>query len=113
MSYVWFGDFRAMYIELGQLTPAKRNHPQGELTVYAGYHWKGAIEKPHGAEILGEEILGIEVLEGANLVVQFSNGIRLETDVEGGEPEWCISVRDCTHLSVKEGRLHMDAASVR
>jgi len=46
VSYVWFGDFRSMYIELGQLTPPKRNHPQGELTIYAGFNWKGAIEKP-------------------------------------------------------------------
>jgi len=69
--------------------------------------------QPHGAEILGEEILGIEVLEGAQLVVEFSNGISLETDVEGGEPDWCISIRDRAHLSVEEGRLHMDAASIR
>jgi hypothetical protein len=110
VSHVWFGDFRAMYIELGKLIPPKRNNPQGEVTVYAGFHWQGDIEKPYGTEILGAEILNIELQENSELLVGFSNGIRLLTGVEGEEPEWTMTVQDRAHLSAVKGRLHVEPA---
>ena len=110
VSHVWFGDYRAMYIELGKLAPPKRNNPEGEVTVYAGFQWQGDIEKPHGREILGVEILSIEIQSNSELLVGFSNGIRLLTGVEGEEPEWSVTVQDHAYLSAAEGRLHVEPA---
>ncbi|WP_431095742.1 hypothetical protein [Polaromonas aquatica] len=110
VSHVWFGDYRAMYIELGKLTPPKRNNPQGEVTFYAGFHWQGDIKKPQGTEILGAEIINIEVQSNSELLVGFSNGIRLLTDVERGEPEWYVTVQDRAHLSAVKGRLRVEPA---
>ncbi|MGI9217166.1 MAG: hypothetical protein ACR2JA_09245 [Hydrogenophaga sp.] len=110
VSHVWFGDYRAMYIELGKLTPPKRNNPQGEVTVYAGFHWQGDIKKPHGTGILGTKILNVEVQSNSELLVGFSNGICLLTGVEGEEPEWSVTVQDRAHLSAVKGRLHVEPA---
>jgi hypothetical protein len=110
VSLVWFGDYKAMYIELGKLAPSKHKHPQGEVTVYAGFHWQGEIEKPHGTAILGAKILNVEVQPDSELLVAFSNGIRLSTGVKGEEAEWSVTVQNCAHLSADKGRLHVDPA---
>jgi hypothetical protein len=115
VSRVWFGDYKSMYVELGELTPPKRNNPQGEVTIYAGFRWQATgsaldIQKPHGAEILGTEIVNIEVQPKSELLVEFSNGVRLATGVESEEPQWCVSIQNRAHLSIEKSRLQVELA---
>jgi hypothetical protein len=54
VSHAWFGDYSALYLELGVLTPSGRirsdgspTNPQGEFTVYAGCDLADRTAKIH------------------------------------------------------------------
>ena len=131
VSTTWFGDYSALYLELGKLTPKWRKdgsagHPLGEITLYAGFGWR--VEGPRsirgGSKSSRTQwVLLAKKLEGATiqqaeatgripeLAVGFSNGLWLVTfDSYGGQPEWSISFNRSKqgHLGVENGHLVHD-----
>lgn len=128
-SHVWFGDYSALYLELGKLTPG-RPRPNGSLgnsigdvTVYAGFGWtiernmepivtsqtrpiqyKALIERLRGASITS---IGLRS-NGKELEIVFSTSDRLITErSDSSDPEWSVTFNapPMGHLSVAKGVL--------
>jgi hypothetical protein len=133
VSHIWFGDYSALYFELGELTPSKlirrdgsSGNPRGEVTVYAGFDWR--IERPRSvygsrdctrrrqrsmtAKLLGAVVTSASVYGRIpELQLGFSSGMWLSTfGLSKGDPDWRISFRrpSILHLSTKNGRLSFD-----
>jgi len=132
VSIIWFGDYSALYLELGELTPQSRKdgsagHPLGEVTLYAGFDWRvegprsirgGSKSRRSRRGVLAKRLEGSTILKAEvtgripELAVHFSNGWWLVTfDAYGGQPEWTIHFNkpDLGHLGVKNGRLTANA----
>ena len=133
VSHVWFGDYSALYLELGELRPSKLTRPDGslgnpvgEFTVYAGFDWR--IERPKSvygsrdcarrrqrsitAKLLGTIVTTASVYGRLpELQIGFSSGMWLTTFGLGrGDPDWSVSFgRTSTlHLCTMYGRLSVD-----
>jgi hypothetical protein len=133
VSHIWFGDYSALYFELGELTPSKlirrdgsSGNPRGEFTVYAGFDWR--IERPRSvygsrdctrrrqrsitAKLLGTMVTSAGVFGRLpELQIGFSSGMWLTTFGLGrGDPDWSVSFRrpSVIHLSTTQGRLSFD-----
>jgi hypothetical protein len=131
VSHVWFGDYSALYLELGELKPGKQRkdgtagNPFGQITVYAGYSWRleragvvysgkaNTTDDRHkvATAVKNSTITTASTVGGTlDLQVEFSNGFWLVTfDETEGDPEWSVSFNTGReHLCVSEGRLHVD-----
>ena len=133
VSHVWFGDYSALYLELGELTPSKLirrdgspGNPLGEFTVYAGFDWR--IERPRSvygsrnctrrrqrsitAKLLGTRVTSASVYGRLpELQIRFSSGMWLTTFGLGrGDPDWSVSFRhpSTLHLCTTNGKLSVD-----
>ena len=133
VSHVWFGDYSALYLELGELTPSKLirrdgslGNPRGEFSVYAGFDWR--IERPRSvygsrnctrrrqrsitAKLLGTNVTSASVFGRLpELQIGFSSGLWLTTFGLGrGDPDWSVSFRhpSILHLGTTKGRLSVD-----
>ena len=118
VSHVWFGDYSALYLELGQLTPGATRNPQGQFTIYAGFDWRlegggsnsgGFNSSSTANQLLGTAVTGAKLsVDSSELEVGFSNGVHLIT-VSLGEPDWHVSFRPSNlHLCIEGGRLVVD-----
>lgn len=132
VSHVWFGDYLALYLELGELRPRKRRKDgstgnlQGQITVYAGYNWRleraasihcgrastHLIRQKAAVGIRGSTVTAASTAGRIpELEIGFSNRLWLTTFVESkGQPEWSVSFNNSKpeHLCVARGRLHVD-----
>ena len=133
VSHIWFGDYSALYLELGELTPSKwarrdgsPANPDGEFTVYAGFDWR--IERPRSIygsrdcsrrrqRTISMELLGASVTSMTTygrlpeLQIGFSNGIWLATFGLGrGDPDWSVTFNhpSTLHLCTRRGRVAVD-----
>ena len=121
---MWFGDYSALYLELGQLTPRLRRdgtpgNPNGRFTIYAGFDWRiwspGSISGGSNSPSVASQLLGTTMTlatlseRALELEVGFSNGQRLVTVSQGG-PDWYVSFRSeaTVHLCVEDGILAVD-----
>ena len=137
VSHVWFGDYSALYIELGELSLGKvrRNgttgNPRGEITIYVGFDWR--IEKAKsivGGKNLSRKkrrsIIGglpqrtIEKIEIVGripeLQIQFSSSLWLITfNLSASQPDWSIgfNAMGLGHLCVNRGSLHVDRRNAK
>ncbi len=136
ISHVWFGDYSALYLELGELAPGhvrrdgSLGNPIGEVTVYVGFDWR--IERKKAAFITSQarpiqyDAL-IEQFKGAAIVsislsssskeleILFSNSNSLVTQTsDSPDPEWSVgfNVPSMGHLSVEKGILRHDRRSI-
>lgn len=119
VSHVWFGDYSALYLEIGDLTHGQTRNPTGRFTIYAGFDWRlgylGATSARPASALLAEHLIGTTVVsasigeDGHELEVGFSNGLRLMTFSQG-EPDWCVSFRSgaTMHLCIEHGSLKVD-----
>jgi hypothetical protein len=116
--HVWFGDYSALYLELGRLTQGATRNPEGQFTIYAGFDWRlegaGLISGGFNNSSAAKQLLGTVVTSAtlsqssSELEVGFSNELRLVT-VSLGEPDWHVSFRPSNlHLCVEGGRLAVD-----
>jgi hypothetical protein len=128
---VWFGDYSALYLELGPLTQRIRKdgtpgNPEGQFTIYAGHCWriekvqsilggsscssakrKSLINQLSGAAVASATITG----RIPELQLCFSNDIWLVTfSPSKGQPDWSVSFRGgaTVHLCVQGGELAVD-----
>jgi hypothetical protein len=135
VSYSWFGDYSALYLEIGDLKEqfkkdgTKRDHPIGAITLYTGFGWR--IEGPRsiigGSEsaksnqkqlankLIKSTITSIETIGRiSELSIGFSNGVYLSTfNASKGQPDWTISFNKLGigHLGIQRGFLHHDTRS--
>ena len=114
VSHVWFGNYSALYLELGALNPGGRTrhdgasgNPQGEFTVHAGFDWR--IERPRSifgsrdcscrrqrsviAKLIGTTVIPATISGRlSELQIGISNGMWIATfDLFRGDPGWCVS----------------------
>lgn len=131
ISHIWFGDYSALYLELGELTSKTRRDgmpakPCGEFTVYAGFDWRiERLRSVYGSrdcskrrqQTLTTKLLGASVISATTygrlpeLQIGFSNGIWLATFGLGrGDPDWSVSFNrhPVLHLCTRRGRLTVD-----
>ena len=133
VAHVWFGDYSALYLELGVLTASDRTrrdgsacNPNGEMCIYAGFDWR--IERPRSifgsrncsrkrqrsmcASLLGTTVTSASTFGRIpELQIGFSNNIWLSTfGLSRGNPEWSVSFHSPTtiHLCTNNGRLSID-----
>ena len=133
VSHIWFGDYSALYLELGRLTPSGRTrrdgsptNPGGDFTVYAGFDWR--IERPRSIfgsrdcskgrqRTITKKLLGASVTSATvygrlpELQIGFSCGMWLVTFGLGrGDPDWSVSFHrpSTLHLCTRHGRLSVD-----
>ena len=133
VSHFWFGDYSALYLELGDLKPSGRvrkdgspTNPQGEFTVYAGFDWR--IERPKSIfpsrrksirqlRSITAKLVGATVTSATTfgripeLQIGFSNGLFIATfSLSPGDPEWSVSFnrQSTLHLCTVRGRLAVD-----
>ena len=133
VSHVWFGDYSALYLELGVLTPSDRVrrdgsafNPRGEMSIYAGFDWR--IERPRSIfgsrdcsrrrqRTMTTSLLGSTIVAASTfgripeLQVEFSNGLWIATfGLSRGSPDWHVTFRSPTtiHLCAQNGRLFID-----
>jgi hypothetical protein len=114
ISYVWFGDYSSLYIELGTLGPGKSfkngkvGNPIGEITIYMGFDWVAKENslviggsknsrpqyKLLASKLLNTCLLNAEVVAGSNhLQLVFTNNLTFITSgLENSEPEWSVSL---------------------
>ena len=133
ISHAWYGDYAALYLELGNLS---KGHPRkngslgnaiGEITVFAGYDWNAefASSKLRGwgstieqRESLASRILGSSIvfanmgIKSNELEIIFSTGVMLVTRKDRSRlPDWSISdtrTNPTTHLSIGNGGLQIE-----
>ena len=129
VAHVWFGDYLALYLELGILGPGRpRKHgltvgnPVGQLTLYAGYDWriggprsivagvKSARSRAEAAakSLVGCHIKSVEVLPKLlELRVEFEGGRSLTTlSLSEGQPQWTLGTQKAhAHACIKKWRL--------
>ena len=132
VSYLWFGDHTALYLELGELKAGKprkdgtAGNPLGQITVYAGYDWriektasiysnKASANDRHqqaAAEVQQSTITYASAVGRLpELEIGFSNGLWLTTFAQNsGQPQWTVSFNTVGkgHLCVARGRLCFD-----
>ena len=133
VSHIWFGDYSALYLELGELTPSKlirrdgsSGNPRGEFTVYTGFDWR--IERPRSVygsrdctrrrqKTITAKLLGTRVTSAGvygrlpELQIGFSSGMWLTTfGIGRGDPDWSVSFRrpSVLYLCITRGRLSVD-----
>ena len=128
---MWFGDYSALYLELGQLTPRLRKdgtvgNPDGQFTVYAGFNWRiegwqsilgGSSDEETGRTALAQRLLGATIKSAGlhghvpELQLGFSNDLWLATfNLSRGQPDWYVSFRSgrTVHLCIENGVLAVD-----
>ena len=133
VSHVWFGDYSALYLEVGELTPSKLigrdgslGNPRGDFTVCAGFDWRiERLRSVYGSRdctrkrqrSITSKLLGTMVTSATvygrlpELQVGFSSGMWLITFGLGrGDPDWSVSFRrpSILHLCTRNGRLSLD-----
>jgi len=133
VAHVWFGDYSALYLELGVLTASDRKRRDcsvlnlcGEISIYAGFDWR--IERPRSifgsrdcsrrrqnsmsTGLLGSTITAVSTFGRIpELQVGFSNGQWIATfSLTPGNPEWQVSFRTpaTIHLCTQNGRLFIE-----
>jgi len=132
VSHTWFGDYAALYLEIGDLTEGEIRrdgscgNPIGEITLYAGFDWRierkqsilggsknstrrrlSLSNKLIGASIISAELLG----RIPELQLTLSNSLWLVTfNSYNGQPDWSVSFNSLRlgHLCVERGRLSID-----
>ena len=98
---VWFSDYSIMYLELGEVVDAARNHPQHEHSIFLGYDWVLQLQDGEVLERLaredarvdaclrGQPILSVCVVDDQALRIDFADGARLQSRSRVGDPpEW-------------------------
>jgi len=132
VSHIWFGDYSALYLELGALgdsgtgKASSSRNPQGEITVYASFDWRierqrsilGGSEssrqrwKTTTKQLLGTTILSAETVGRIpELQLQFSEGLWLVTfSCSEAQPDWSVSFKalGLGSLCVERGRIQVD-----
>ena len=99
----WFGDSSIMYLEFGKVIGTNRNHPSHEHHIFLGYDWQLALANGDSVERLArndsfvEQLLCDQIIsklsltKDQNLLIEFSNGSRLESrSNESEEPDWDV-----------------------
>ena len=133
VSHVWLGDYSALYVELGELSPGRirRNgsigNPRGEITIYVGFDWRiekiksivggrNASTKKRCSIVEGLLQRTVETVEISSripeLQIQFSSGLWLVTfNPNAGQPNWSIGFNalGLGHLCVNRGSLNIDS----
>ena len=115
---MWFGDYAALYLELGQLGRGTTRNPEGQFTIYAGFDWRvegaglgsGGFNSSVAANQLQGAIVTSVGLSASplELEVGFSNGFRLTT-VSLEKPDWYVTFRPGgLHICIEGGRLAVD-----
>ena len=133
VSHVWFGDYSALYLEVGELTASDSTrrdgtacNPRGEMCIYAGFDWR--IERPRsifgsrdcsrrrqhsmctglqGATITSASTFG----RIPELQIGFSNGLWIASfSLYPGNPQWFVSFHkpSTIHLCTQNGKLFID-----
>ena len=131
VTYVWFGDGEALFLELGELEATQRKdgshgRPKGAVTITVYCSWRiesnrtivcgsgdskrrtASIEK----RLVSSEVSDIQVLGRIpELRLRFSNNLWLQTFSRyAGQPDWGLLFRspEFGGLGVKAGRLYLD-----
>lgn len=132
INHAWFGDYSALYIELGELSIGRVRrdgaigNSLGEISIYAGFGWNlngpeatfsshsiGREAYPTLVSYLLHEAITYVGLAGKNteLEIKLSNGYRLvSTSEDALNPEWSVSfnAQKLGHLCITQGRLYVD-----
>lgn len=128
VSCVWLGDYSALYLECGALSPGRLRrdgsvgNPVGEITVYLGFEWlikqDGSLLKsdtrPVPIQSIVGQLSGVIIISAGlcakrkNLELVFSHSSRLVTlSGDENDPEWSVSfnTNPLGHLSICNGKL--------
>ena len=124
VSHTWQGYGSAIFLELGELSPAsegRHSYSRGQACIWVQWDWR--VER--GVSVLfgsseGRPSIqrGLASLEGTcvqsiavsgevpELQVEFSNGLRLRSMVmAAGDPQWTIRLQGGDYIVVKSGVL--------
>lgn len=135
ISHVWCGDYSALYLELGELSEARRygngmmGNICGEITLYAGFDWRfsgpwasfGSDDLSAGRrQVVISSLLQATIQSarlsgnGVELSIVASNGVSLITHSPNPlEPNWSLSfnAQNPGHLYIQNGTLRVEGGS--
>ncbi len=104
VARVWFGDNKALYLEVGnQIASYESGELQCEHSIYFGFDWKyvpipvAIADGQHEinafvrTELIKKQIRNIEISRQMQIEIQFSAGSLVSLqDPESKNPDWCI-----------------------
>ncbi len=135
ISHVWLGDYAALYLELGVLSPGRLRHDGsignavGEATVYAGFGWKiesengllfASQDRPIYYQMLADRLRDAIVVSidltsrGNQLKIELLTADTLTTQTsDTADPAWSVSFNSpkLGHLCMQNGALYHDTSA--